>query len=118
MLVCRAKGAIVNSHRDETGDFSGKHLELAAWLRPGWWESRAAWLIQELNPSQAVLAPASWYRCDGTVKVTGIAGMDETVIGYLSSAPDARWDPTRKILRPAHACGWDTAVVVQPPKRA
>jgi len=64
------------------------------------------------------LAPASWYRCDGTVKVTGIAGMDETVIGYLSSAPDARWDPTRKIFRPAHACGWDTAVVAQPPKRA
>jgi len=91
-LVCRAKGAIVNSHRDETGDFSGKNLELAAWLRPGWWESRAAWLIQELNPGQAILAPVNWYRCYGTIKVTGIAGMDETVIGYLSSAPDARWD--------------------------
>jgi hypothetical protein len=34
----------------------------------------------------------NWYRCYGTIKVTGIAGMDETVIAYLSSAPDARWE--------------------------
>jgi hypothetical protein len=69
-LVCRAKGAIVNSHRDETGDFSGKYLELAAWLRPGWWESRAAWLIQELNAGQAVLAPVSYSAEVATNRVT------------------------------------------------
>ena len=28
----------------------------------------------------------NWYRCYGTIKVTGLAGMDETVIAYLSSA--------------------------------
>ncbi len=34
----------------------------------------------------------NWYRCYGTIKVTGIAGMEECVIAYLSSAPDAKWE--------------------------
>ena len=34
----------------------------------------------------------NWYRCYGTIKVTGTAGMEESVIAYLSSAPGARWE--------------------------
>lgn len=34
----------------------------------------------------------NWYRCYGTIKVTGIAGLDDCVIAYLASAPDARWE--------------------------
>ena len=34
----------------------------------------------------------NWYRCYGYIKVTGIADMEESVIAYLSSAPDARWE--------------------------
>jgi len=34
----------------------------------------------------------NWYRCYGAIKVTGIAGMDESVIAYLASAPGARWE--------------------------
>ena len=34
----------------------------------------------------------NWYRCYGTIKVTGLADMDESVIAYLASAPDARWE--------------------------
>jgi para-nitrobenzyl esterase len=34
----------------------------------------------------------NWYRCYGAIKVSGIAGMEESVIAYLSSAPDAGWE--------------------------
>jgi para-nitrobenzyl esterase len=34
----------------------------------------------------------NWYRCYGTLRVTGIAGLDESVIAYLASAPNARWE--------------------------
>ena len=34
----------------------------------------------------------NWYRCYGIIKVTGIAEMGESVIAYLSSEPDARWE--------------------------
>ena len=34
----------------------------------------------------------NWYRCYGFLTVHGIAGLDESVIAYVCSAPNGRWE--------------------------
>jgi len=40
----------------------------------------------------------NWYRCYGFITVHGIAGMDESVIAYVSSAMDGRWESREALL--------------------